>query len=208
VLSTTRRRIHRGAIAVAAIASLTTAAVAMAHSRPGNGFGHHRVHYVRASGWVVPSANATTLTVRDLQGRAHSFAVTTSTKYVYANGSSATAGDAGPYHVVDVTGTPPTTSGGNPAATSVVIQLAEIEGIVKSDSGGTLTVADTQGFTREISTSTSSSTSSTSATCTQRRTTVTCGSISTGSIVVARGTVGSDGTTLDASRVQVIAPSS
>jgi hypothetical protein len=200
MLSTTGRRIFRSAIAIALVASLTTAAVALAHSGPGNGFGHHHIRYYRASGWVVPSANATTLTVEDLQGHKYSFVVATSTKYLYANGSSATASDAAPYHVVVVTGTAPTTSGGNPVASTVVIQLAEVEGIVKSDSGGTLTVVDTEGFTRQISTS--------SATCTQRRATVACGSIAAGSVVAARGTIASDGTTLDASRIQVVATSS
>jgi hypothetical protein len=152
------RGLLRGVIAAAVIVSFVPAAVAVAHSGPGRsngrggGFGRHHPRYYRASGWVVPSANATTLTVEDSQGRTQSFAVTTSTKYTYADGSSATAADASPYHVADVTGTAPTTSGGNPVATRVVIQLADVDGIVKSDTSGTLTVIDAEGFTRQIST--------------------------------------------------------
>jgi hypothetical protein len=197
-----RQRLLRAAIVAVAVASLLPAAVAVAHSGPnrGAGFGHHHQRYYRASGWVFPSANATTLTVRSFQGRAQSFAVTTSTKYAYADGSSATAADATPYHVVSVIGTAPTTSGGNPVATRVVIQLAAIDGVVKSDTSGALTVVDNDGFTRQISTA--------SATCKQRRTAVSCANIAAGSIVAARGTVASDGTTLDATRVQVAPASS
>jgi hypothetical protein len=202
MLSPSRRRALRAATATAVVASLATTAVAVAQSGPSNwlrdhdGFGRHHVRYYRAHGWVVPSANATTLTVEDLQGRKHAFTVSTATKYEYSNGSAATASNAGPYQVVEVSATMPTTSSGNPVASTVVIRLTEIEGVVKSDTASTLTVADTQGFTRQISTS--------SATCAQRRTTVTCAGIATGSIVVARGSVASDGVTLDASRVQVI----
>ena len=192
-----RRGLLRGAIAAVAIASFVPAAVAVAHSGPdrGAGFGRHHQRYYRASGWVVPSANATTLTVRSFQGRSQSFVVNTGTKYTYADGSSATAANATPYHVVNVIGTAPTTSGGNPVATRVVIQLADVDGVVKSDTSGTLTVVDSEGFTRQISTAL--------AACTQRRTTVSCASIAAGSIVAARGTVASDGTTLDAKRIEV-----
>lgn len=193
-------RILRGVIAAAAIASLVPAAVAFAHGGRGHGFGRHHQRVFHASGWVVPSANATTLTVREFHGRSQSFAVNTSTKYSFADGSSATAADATPYHVVSVSGTAPTTSGGTPVATRVVIQLATVAGVVKSDTGGTLTVVDNQGFAHQVSTS--------SATCTQRRTTVSCAGIAAGSIVAARGTVASDGTTLNAKRVAVTPASS
>lgn len=191
-----RRGIVRAVIAAVAIASFAPAAVALAHPGqdrgPGFGLSHQRVYH--ASGWVVPSDSATTLTVRSFKGRSQSFALSTSTKYTYANGSSATAAAATPYHVVNVAGTAPT-SGGNPVASRVVIALASAGGIVKSDTSGTLTVVDSQGFSRQISTG--------SATCVQRRTKVSCASIAAGSIVVARGTVASDGTTLDATRVEV-----
>jgi hypothetical protein len=203
---TSRRGLLRGAILAAVTASLVPAAVAVAHSGPahgfgsGNGFGRQHQRVFHASGWVVPSANATTLTVRGFNGRSQSFTVNTSTKYTYADGSSATAANATPYHVVNVTGTAPTTTGGSPVATRVVIALATVEGIVKSDTAGTLTVVDNEGFARQVSTS--------SATCAQRRTTVSCAGIAAGSIVAARGTIASDGTTLDATRVSVAPASS
>jgi hypothetical protein len=198
-----RRGIIRGVIAAVAVGSLVPAAVAMAHSGSdhGPGFGHHHQRYYRASGWVVPSANPATLTVRTFRGRLKSFAVTSSTTYSYGNRSSATAADAAPYRVVDVWGTAPTTSGGNPVASRVVIQLADIYGVVKAETGGTLTVADGDGFTRQISTA--------GAVCKQRwHTAVSCASIASGSIVTASGQVASDGTTLNARRVEVIHPSS
>jgi hypothetical protein len=65
---------------------------------------------------------------------------------------------------------------------------------VTSNGGGKLTVADAQGFTRTVSTTSSTR-------CAQKHATVPCSSISNGSVIVAVGKVDPDGTTLDASRV-------
>ena len=201
-----RRGIIRGALAAVVLASLVPAAVAVAHSGPDRrlGFGRHRHHHhdhYRARGWVVPSASSMTLTVRTFAGRLRSFVVSTATTYEYRHGGSATAADAAPYRIVHVRASAPTTSGGNPVATRVVIDLADVSGLVTSDAGGSLTVADGDGFTRQISTG--------SATCKQRRhITISCGSIASGSIVTAWGKVASDGTTLDASRIDVTPPRS
>ncbi len=203
-----RKRILQLAVLLAAVGSLTVAGVAMAHGGPGHharGVTHHRAihhHYYYATGWVTASPSATTLSVRSLSGRAQSFAITTSTKFVYGGGGSATAADARLGAVVSVRGTAPTTSGGNPVATKVIIGLGQITGMVLSDSSGTLKVADTQGFTRTVATTSSS-------VCQQRRkTTVDCDSIAQGSIITARGRIASDGTTLNASRIHVVPPRS
>jgi hypothetical protein len=74
----------------------------------------------------VPSA--TTLTLRDGAGRVHSFAVNSTTKYVYSDRSVATGTDAKPNRIVKVHATAPLTSGGNPVAQRVVIQLAAVAG--------------------------------------------------------------------------------
>ena len=201
--SLTRTRVLRVALALAAVGSLAMAAVALA--QPGHGrayFPYHRhVRYVRATGWVTASPSATTLMLRDFQARAHSFALTTSTRFLYSDGVGAKASNATPNSVVNVIATVPTTSGGNPVAQTVVIQLAQVNGMVKSDSSGTVTVVDTQGFTRALRTTPST-------TCSQAGTKVACGTIAAGSVVLARGTVDSDGTTLDASRIWITAPGS
>jgi len=190
-----RSRAFGWCLAVVALASLSTTAVAVAHGdhgRNGSGFGHHR--YYVATGWVQPSPNVTTLTVRDFGGSLHSFAVNSSTKYVYANGTTATAANATPNTIVTVRGTAPATSGGNPVAQRVVLALAQIAGEVTSNSGGKIGLADEQGFTRTVNTSGTTK-------CTQNRSTVACASIPTGSVVVAIGTVDPDRTSLDALRV-------
>jgi len=188
-------RTFRCCLAFVALSSLSTAAVALAHGdhgRHGFGFGQHR-NYV-ATGWVQASPNVTTLTVRDFGGSLHSFAVNSSTKYAYANGTSATAADATPNTVVTVRGTAPATSGGNPVAQQVVIALAQISGEVTSNSGGKIILADEQGFMRTVNTSGTTK-------CTQNYSKVSCASLSTGSVVVAVGTVDPYKTSLDAVRV-------
>lgn len=186
-----RGRGLRLSLLVVAIASLSMAAVALAHGER-HGFAYKR-HY-GTTGWVNGSSNATTLTVRDAGGRLHGFAVTTATKYVYSDGSGAMVTDAKPNRIVKVRATPPATSGGNPVAQRVVIQLAELAGEVTSNAGGTLTIADGQGFTRTVNTTGSTR-------CTQKRATVPCSTIPNGSVILAAGKVDPDGTTLDASRV-------
>lgn len=192
----TRLRVLHLAVAAVVAGSLATAAVAAAHIGPaGHGFRGHR--YYTATGWVSPSSNATTLAVTNAGGKVSKFAVSTTTKYTYANGKAATAANATPGAVVTVRATAPTSKGANPAAKSVTIQLARISGLVKSDSAGTLSVVDAQGFTRTIDTGSST-------TCSQpRHTKVNCSSIAAGSIVTAVGTVASNGTALDATAVQV-----
>jgi hypothetical protein len=180
---------------------LAVAAVAAAHGGPGQNHGHRGGHYYRANGWVTAAPSATTLTVRDAAARSESFALTSSTAYRYANGATADAADVTVNEIVSVTATAPTTSGGNPVAQNVVIQLATLVGMVKSDSSGTLTVIDDEGFTRTVKTSSST-------TCVTGKTKVACSAIAAGSVVQARGSVASDGTTLDASRISAIAPTS
>jgi Domain of unknown function (DUF5666) len=192
-----RGRTLQLALLLAAVASLSSAAVALAngrgHALP-HGRGHGVFHHYGASGWVTASPNVTTLSVRDARGTVHSFAVNSSTKYVYADRSAATAANATPGRVVTVSATRPTTSGANPVAQRVVIALAQVGGEVTSNTAGVLTVADNQGFTRTIDTSSST-------TCKKGRSTVACGSIAAGTVIEAVGKVAANGTTLDATRV-------
>jgi hypothetical protein len=195
-----RGRTLRVVLLMTAVAMLSTAAVALAHEPshgPGHGHarghGHGFLHHYGASGWVTPAANATTLSVRDGAGKVHSFAVNSTTKFAYADGSSATAANATPGRVVSVTATAPTSTGGNPVAKRVVIRLAEVAGEVTSNTGGLITLADSQGFTRTVDTTT--------AACKKGHTTVACSSIATGSVIRAIGKVAVNGTTLNATRV-------
>ncbi|TMK41294.1 MAG: hypothetical protein E6G56_05390 [Actinobacteria bacterium] len=199
MLSITGRRLLRLTIAVAVLASLATAAVATARHGRGDSPGRHYARY-GATGWVT-AHDGSTLTLRDSRARSHSFALSSSTSYSYADGSAATGANVTPNTVVRVRATAPTTSGGNPVAQSVVIQLARIGGLVQSDSGGTLNVVDDHGFARVIRTTAAT-------TCRQRRAAVDCTTIAAGSVVQARGKVDADGVALDASRVQVTPPSS
>ena len=180
---------------VVAIASVSAVAVATAHKSHASA--NHHKHY-GAAGWVTGN-DGSTLTLRDGRARAHKFDENSNTKFVYQNGAAATSADAKPGVVVSVRATKPATTGGNPVAKRVVIHVARLAGLVQSNTAGVITISDTQGFTRSISTS--------GATCRQGGSTVACSSIVQNSVVVAKGKVDADGTTLDATRVTARAPS-
>ena len=174
---------------VAAVATVGVTAVAT--GKPA------KPHKFDARGWVT-SNTVGTLSLRDFHARAHNFTTNPNTKYKYEDGTTATADNAQPGAVVRVHATKPTTKGGNPVAKVVVIDVAELVGLVKTNSGNTMTIYDRQGFTRTIDT--------TGATCRQGNATVACSSIAVNSVVTARGHVDSDGTTLDATRIRAIPP--
>ena len=190
------RRTALIAALVLAIASVSAVTVAAAH-RGGHKLAKHQ-HQFGAAGWVTDNTGST-LTLRDGRARSHTFDTNASTKFVYQDGSAATSADAPPGTVVSVRAGKPTTTGGNPVAKRVVIHLAHESGLVKSNTDGVITIYDTQGFTRSINTS--------GATCRQGGSTVACSSIAQNSVVVAKGKVDADGTTLDAKRVKSRAPS-
>jgi hypothetical protein len=81
-------------------------------------------------------------------------------------------------------------------ATSIDVQLAGIAGKVVSVSGNTITVTDPQGFTRTIIVNSST-------TYTKSSTASTLSAVTVGTVISARGTVDSNGTTLDASAVTI-----
>ena len=194
MLSKLSRRTVLIAALVLAIASVSAVAVAAAHR--GHAARHHH-HQFGAAGWVTDNTGST-LTLRDGRARSHTFDTDANTKFVYQDGSAATSSDAKQGTVVSVRATKPTTTGGNPVAKRVVIHLAHEAGLVQSNTGGVITIYDTQGFSRSINTS--------GATCRQGGATVACASIAQNSVVVATGKVDADGTTLDAKRVKSHAP--
>src|SRR2546422_11258159 len=102
-------------VLVTAVASIGVAAVATAK--------HHKPHQFGAAGWVT-SNTGSTLTLRDIHARAHTFDTNSNTKYRYEDGTAATSANAHPGAVVQVHATGPTTSGGNPVAKPVVIDVA------------------------------------------------------------------------------------
>jgi hypothetical protein len=193
MLSKLSRRTVLIAALVVAIGSVSAVAVAAAH-HSGHAAHHHQFG---AAGWVTANGGST-LTLRDGRARSHTFDTPSTTKFVYSDRSAATSADAKPGTVVSVRATKPTTTGGNPVAKRVVIHLAHLAGLVQSNTGGVITISDTQGFTRSINTS--------GATCSQGGSTVACSSIVQNSVVAAKGKVDADGTTLDATRVRSRAP--
>ena len=193
MLSKVSRRTALLAALVVAIASVSAVAVATAHR---SASAHHH-HQFGAAGWVTDNTGST-LTIRDGHARSHTYDTPSTTKFVFHDGSAATSADAKVGTVVSVRATKPTTTGGNPVAKRVVIHLAHLAGLVQSNAGGVITIYDTQGFTRSINTS--------GATCHQGGSTVACSSIAQNSVVVAKGKVDADGTTLDAKTVRSRAP--
>lgn len=194
MLTLLRARALRYTLAIVAIGSLGTAAVAFAHDNQGQqGNAWAYGHYYRTTGWVT-SFSGSTLTVEKFNGHQQSYVVSGTTTYKYADRSSATSTNVKKGEVVTVNGTRPTTSGAKPNAKQVIIALAQVGGMLTSNSGTTLTVTDAQGFTRTIS--------DTGATCYKGRTTEACSSIPTGAIVAAVGKVDADGVTLDASKIR------
>lgn len=177
--------------ALAAVTALALAAVALAH----NG---HRARY-GAAGWVT-GKGASTLTIRDGRGAAHTYDVGSGTTYALENRTVASNGDVGIGDVVVVRASAPANGSSNPSATRVAIPFSGVGGLVQSNSGGTLKVVDGNGFTRTVDLS--------KATCRKARTTIACSSIAANAVVSALGRVSTDRTTLNARTVRVLAPRS
>jgi hypothetical protein len=141
---------------------------------------------------LITSVSSTGLTVRDLFGTSHAYKVTSSTTiHSGPTGSVKLSTLTRGEHVIVRTTTTSTTT-----AADIDVHLASIDGAVTSINASAITVTDRDGFTRTIDTDA------------QTKYTVAAGSstrsaIKSGSVVHAEGTVDSNGTALDAARVDV-----
>ena len=145
-----------------------------------------------ADGYVT-SATSSSLAVKDLFGTAHTYQVTSATKVrsVSDTGIAITDVATGAHVHVTASGT-----GSNAKATEVDVLAAGVAGSVTAVSGSTITVRDMDGFTRTVTTSSGT-------TYTKDGSSATASAVTSGAVVFARGTVDSDGTTLDATAVDV-----
>ncbi len=181
------------ALAVTAGLGLGVASVAGAaghgrgRSHDNGGGGDHAAGYVMAM-------TATTLNVESAGGVTTTYTISPTTTYTL-DGRAATAALLVVGDRVEVATAP----GAPTTATSVNIDLAEIRGLVLSNSGSTILVIGPEGFTRTIQ-------AGASTVVTSGGQTTALNSITPGESIVAEGTVDSTGTILDATTITVRAP--
>jgi Domain of unknown function (DUF5666) len=141
----------------------------------------------------ITAVSSTSLTVRDLFAKSHTYKITSAT--VIHSGparstklSSLTVGE----HVVV------RTAGSTTTAADIDLHLARIDGSVTSVTGAAITVTDRDGFTRTIDTTAQTKYTLDSAASSRAK-------VTTGSVVHAEGKVDADGMALDAASVDVAA---
>jgi hypothetical protein len=167
---------------------------------PGMGFGtegpggrhHPGLAKRRGGGGLVSGISATTLNVRTPRGT-QAFGLNDSTTY-YTGKTKATRAAVEVGDVVRVLVADPRAE--DPVASVVTVLPARLDGWVTAVNGSSITLTDHDGFTRQLSTSSS----------TQYRkdgAAATAAALTVGSFVHAIGDVADDGTTLKASRVEV-----
>jgi hypothetical protein len=144
---------------------------------------------------VVSAVNGSTLTLTGLDGRTWTVTVTGSTRYQKA-GQSAASSDVTTGTAIAVEGTQ--NSDGSLTAVRVTIQLPRLGGQVASVNGASITLQAQGGVTRTVTTSGSTTYvnpdgSSASASV-----------VKSGAVIMAEGTLSSDGKTLAAQRIVVI----
>jgi hypothetical protein len=142
-------------------------------------------------GGVVTAISATSITVQSISGTSTTYTINSATTFSEGQKTvTASSVVVGERVGIQVSSTSATT------ATSIDVQLAGIAGKVVSVSGNTITVTDPQGFTRTIIVNSST-------TYTKSNAASTLSAVTVGTVVSARGTVDSNGTTLDASAVTI-----
>ena len=160
----------------------------------GPGFGRAgRGPFGAGAGGRITAVSSTSLTVRDLFGKSHTYKITSST--VVHSGS------AGAARVSDLTvgeNVAVRTSSSSSTATEIDVRLAGIDGSVSSVTSTAITVTDRDGFTRTIDTDAATKyTLNSSSSATRSK-------VKSGSVVHAEGKVDANGTALDAATVDVI----
>lgn len=155
----------------------------------GDRMGDRGMH-LRGTNGLVTSVGSDSLTVQTPDG-AKTVALTSSTTY-YVGRTAATKSAVTVGKVVHVRLADP--GAATPVAAVVRVVPAHIAGWVAAVDGSTITLTDISGFTRTVTTSGTT-------TYVKDGATATSSIVAKGAFVRAIGTVGSDGTTLDATRV-------
>lgn len=177
---------HKATSTVAAPLARTSAKAGHGSSLPG---------MMRGPGGSITAVSANSITVKDPRGTSSTFSIDSSTK-VAKDRVAATAADLAIGEHVRII--PSSTS--STTAAVIDIELARVAGQVVSVSGSTITVSDRDGFYRTISVGSAT-------TYTKSGASATLGDVTTGSFVMAEGTVDANHTTLDASAVGIGLPS-
>ncbi len=144
----------------------------------------------------ITAVNGSSLTVADEFGQVHAYTLSSTTRIHQGPGQQLAATDLSVGEHVHVRGQSAATSGGTLQAVDVDVHPAHIDGVVTAVDGAGLTVTDRDGFTRHLTTSSSTRYD----TAGQHST---ADSIHPGSVLHAEGRVDSDGTTLDATTVTI-----
>lgn len=137
----------------------------------------------------ITAVGANSITVRDPFGTSRTYTIT-----------AATAVHEGPRHTLGLSalasGEHVMVRASSRKAQDIDVHPASIDGSVASVDGATITVTDRDGFTRMIATTSAT-------TYTRADESATRSAVQSGSVVHAEGTVDSNGTTLDATKVQL-----
>lgn len=147
---------------------------------------------------VVTSASGTPLsiTISEADGTSVTVGTTSSTTYTSASGAAA-ASDVHVGDLVRIEPTSATASSSSPTAQRVAIEQSSVEGTVVSFSGGAIVVRNDELLEQTITVSAGTTYSLDGAK-------GAASDVTTGAEIVARGTVDPDGSTLDATNVDVV----
>ena len=165
-----------------------------------------------SGGQKVTAVNGSSITVAGANGKSTTYQTTSSTNYtvdgIPASASAVHVGDrvsirvpfsGGRFKGPNSSTTTTTTTATPATATSINVVLPELSGTVHSVGSGEFVLVDSQGFWRTVHTSNGT-------TYLQSGVGATESALTVGAQVEAAGTVDSDHTSLDASRVNVILP--
>ena len=144
----------------------------------------------RGAGGLVSAITSSSLTLRTPSGT-KTIGLTSSTAF-YEGATKATRSAVKPGDVVRVLLADPRAS--SPVASSIIVLPAHLSGWVTRVDGSTITITDLDGFTRTVVTSAGT-------TVKKDGSDATLAAITVGSFLHAVGTVDSNGTTLDATRI-------
>ncbi len=144
---------------------------------------------------VVTAVNGSTLTLTGADAAPHTVTVTGSTRYV-RNGQGAALVDIAVGSAIRVEGT--ANADGSLTAVRIQIALPRVVGTVSAVNGSSLTITDRWGIAHAVTTSAATVYS------TRGGATASASSLTTGTRVLAQGTMSADGKTLDALRIVVL----
>lgn len=179
---------------------------------PGQGHGHGPAKSATDSDGRLSAANDSSLTVKDEFGQTRTYTLGSATT-IHQGRQQLSVSDLHVGEHVHVRGQAASTSGGALTAVDVDVRPAHIDGTVTAVNGSSITVTDRDGFTREITTSSDTTyrtgppakagadNGNTAGGADMGSTDAS--SIKTGTVVHAEGRVDSNGTTLDATSIEI-----